>query len=55
MRELKQCKDKDGYSQLNLYKENKRYMMKVHRLVAQAFISNPENKTEVNHIDEVKQ
>ena len=54
MRELKQCKDKDGYAYLNLYEENKAYLMKVHRLVAQAFIPNPENKTDVNHIDENK-
>ena len=40
-----------GYRVLELYKDSKRYFKKVHRLVAEAFIPNPENKPEVNHID----
>jgi hypothetical protein len=47
-------KDKDngkGYRVLDLYKEGKRYCKKKHRLVAEAFIPNPDNKPEVNHID----
>ena len=48
---LRLCKDKDGYLRVNLYKNGKRYAKLVHRLVAQTFIPNPENKPQVNHID----
>lgn len=40
-----------GYYKVNLYSNNKRKTFKVHRLVAEAFISNPFNKEEINHID----
>lgn len=40
-----------GYAYLMLYLNSKHYKRFVHRLVAQAFIDNPENKAEVNHID----
>lgn len=36
---------------VNLVKGGKAKCFKVHRLVAQAFIPNPENKLQVNHID----
>lgn len=39
------------YMQVKLYKNNKSYHKYVHRLVAEAFISNPKNLTEVNHIN----
>ena len=54
IKELKQIKNRDGYMFVNLYKNNKMHSKNVHRLVAQAFIPNPENKPEVNHIDENK-
>lgn len=36
---------------VQLWKNNKAYSKRVHRLVAEAFIPNPENKPTVNHID----
>lgn len=53
-RVLKGRKDKYGYIQVGLYKQGVASKKKIHRLVAEAFISNPENKPEVNHIDEDK-
>lgn len=38
-----------GYFQIGLYKNNVRYFIGVHRLVAEAFIPNPNNKTCINH------
>ena len=43
-----------GYLQVNLFKAGKGYMRKIHRLVATAFIENPEKLGEVNHRDEDK-
>jgi hypothetical protein len=46
---------KRGYPVVSLSDENgKLHVKTVHRLVAQAFIPNPENKPEVNHIDGCK-
>ena len=42
---------RSGYNVLNLRKEGKRYSKQVHRLVAEAFIENPQNKPIVNHKD----
>ena len=52
---LKPQKDKGGYLKVNLCKEGKVKMCKIHRLVAQAFIPNPKNLPQVNHKDEDKQ
>ena len=51
---LKGCKTSNGYLKVNLYKNGSKSTKTVHRLVAQTFISNPENKSGVNHIDENK-
>ena len=51
---LIQLKGKDDYLVINLYCNGKYHQMKIHRLVAQAFIPNPENLPQVNHKDEDK-
>ena len=43
-----------GYAYVNLYLNGKAKTIKTHRLVAMAFLPNPENKPMVNHKDEVK-
>lgn len=48
---LKLHNKKRGYKDVCLFKNGKRKYYFVHRLVAQAFILNPENKPEPNHID----
>ncbi len=40
-----------GYPTVSLTKDKKRKLHMVHRLVAEAFIPNPDNKEEVNHKD----
>lgn len=42
---------RNGYLVVDLYKDNKREKVPIHRLVAEAFIPNPENKLTVDHID----
>ena len=43
--------DKDGYQIVNLCKDGKVRLHKVHRLVAMAFIKNTDNRDQINHID----
>ena len=51
---LKGSEDSWGYLKVNLSKNNIKSQQIIHRLVAQAFIPNPDNKSQVNHIDENK-
>lgn len=46
--------DKDGYLIVDLRRNGEHNLKKVHRLVASAFIPNPNNYPVVNHIDEDK-
>lgn len=52
---LKFHKDKDGYKKVILQKSGKAQNYLIHRLVAQAFIPNPDNKPQINHKDGDKQ
>lgn len=46
--------DYDGYQKVTLSKLGVHKQFSVHKLVATAFIPNPNNFTEINHIDENK-
>ena len=51
---LKLCLDTEGYNRIRLYKDKIASTQKVHRLVANMFLPNPENKKTVDHIDNNK-
>lgn len=51
---LKYFINKQGYVIVKLSKNGVRYYLRVHRLVAQAFIPNPNNYPIINHKDEDK-
>jgi len=54
--EIRSVKNKNGwYLTVPLCARSKRKTARIHRLVAEAFIPNPENKREVNHKDLNKQ
>lgn len=47
-------KNRNGYMQIILYSEGNFEMLSVHRLVAEVFIPNLENKEQVNHKNGIK-
>ena len=47
-------KSAGGYYRIGLYKNGKESKKRIHVLIAQAFIPNPENKSMVDHIDKVR-
>lgn len=48
---IKQFKNRNGYYNVRLWRNSKTSVRYTHRLVAEAFIPNPENKKQVNHKD----
>lgn len=54
VRILKPLSNKKGYLRVNLRKDNLLKTLSIHRLVAQAFLPNPNNLSQVNHKDEDK-
>lgn len=51
---LKQCKSTKGYFHVSLYKNSEKKTLKVHKLVAAAFIHNPDGKPHIDHINTIK-
>lgn len=51
---LKPCEHWRGYLRVGLIKEGQLSFKRIHRLVAEAFLPNPQNKPQVNHINEDK-
>ena len=50
-RQMEPMYNNDGYGTVRLYENNNYKFIKIHRLVAEAFINNPGNKMYVDHID----
>ena len=51
---MKPCIGERGYIYYNLYNDDGSKSRYFHRLLAEAFIPNPENKPEVDHINRVR-
>lgn len=51
---IKSRVSKKKYIECGITKNNKTSWVRIHRVEAQMFISNPENKPEVNHMDSIR-
>jgi len=51
---MKNSMDDKGYYYINLYKDDKQNAHAVSRLVGFAFVENPENKPEIDHINRIR-
>ncbi len=47
-------KNQYGYLEVNLHKEGKQKSYLIHRLVGLAFLENPDNLLEIDHINQIK-
>lgn len=54
-RVLRPSMSTDGYLLVDIFKDGKKTRKFVHRVVAEAFIENPSNLTQVNHRNEIKE
>lgn len=52
---MKPNNERGSYSRVCLYNLGESRTFSIHRLVASAFVLNPENKTQVNHLNGLKQ
>ena len=50
-KQLNPFRQSKGYLKVEIWDNNKKIATYVHRMVAETFIPNPENHTQVNHID----
>lgn len=53
-RQMKPLYDKDGYCCVKLYKNNKYYHKRIHRLVLENFVREPKDFEECHHINEIR-
>lgn len=51
LKEIKITTSHHNYQRVRLFKDGKVYNFQLHRLVAMTYIPNPENKEEIDHID----